>query len=84
VRLESPEEAAALVAEALELAPDNVEIAFWTGLDRMVAGDVDGARELLARAFADDPGWRELVPRLVPAGLMPDDPDLMARILSPG
>jgi uncharacterized Ntn-hydrolase superfamily protein len=81
IRAESPQEAAELVAGALSLAPDNVEIAFWTGLDRMVAGDEPGARELLDRAFAADPGWRELVPRLVPAGLLPDDAALVSRIL---
>ncbi len=81
VRLESPERAAELVAEALLLAPENVELAFWTGLDRMLAGDEAGARPLLDAAFADDPGWRALVPRLVPAGLLPDDPALLSQIL---
>jgi uncharacterized Ntn-hydrolase superfamily protein len=81
IRADAPEEAAELVAGALALAPDNVEIAFWTGLDRMAAGDEAGARDLLDRAFAADPGWRELVPRLVPAGLLPDDPALISRVL---
>jgi hypothetical protein len=33
-------------------------------------------------ADAADPGWRELVPRLIPAGLLPDDEELVSRILA--
>ena len=47
----------------------------------MKAGHDDDARPLLDRAFAADPGWRELVPRLVTAGLLDADAATVARIV---
>ena len=39
---------------------------------------------LFRRAFAMWPDWRVLVPRLPEAGLLPDDTELIARILAVG
>jgi hypothetical protein len=41
---------------------------------------VDEALPLFARAFALEPSWRELTPRLRQAGLLPDDAALIERI----
>ncbi len=79
--------AAAAVAEyraALALAPEVYEIAFWSGITLVGAGRMDEARPLLAQAFAARPSLRELVTRLPGAGLLPDDPALLAELAAIG
>jgi uncharacterized Ntn-hydrolase superfamily protein len=68
-------------AAAMELAPDNHEMVFWTAVTLASTGDVDEAMPLFRRAFRMHPPWRELLQRLPAAGLFPDDPALMQRIL---
>jgi uncharacterized Ntn-hydrolase superfamily protein len=68
-------------AAAMELAPDNHEMVFWTAVTLASTGDVDEAMPLFRRAFRMHPPWRELLQRLPAAGLFPDDPALMNRIL---
>jgi uncharacterized Ntn-hydrolase superfamily protein len=64
---------------ALTFAPDNDEIQFWYGGLLTVFGDPRG-RPLLDRLYATNPGWRELVPRLVAAGVIPDLPGVVERL----
>ena len=45
---------------------------------------MEEALPLFARAFEMDRNWRTLVPRLVSAHLLPDDSDLLDRILNAG
>lgn len=59
---------------------DNPELAFWTGMAHGIGGQVDEALPLLQKAYAADPGWRELLRRLPAADLFPDDPDLLDRL----
>jgi uncharacterized Ntn-hydrolase superfamily protein len=66
-------------AEAM--VPDSHEMVFWHAAALAGADRVDEALPLFARAFQAWPQWRELVPRLPAAGLLPDDPALIARIL---
>ncbi|HEX8856926.1 MAG TPA: DUF1028 domain-containing protein [Thermoleophilaceae bacterium] len=68
-------------ARALELAPDNVEMKFWTGVTLAAGGRVDEARPYLDDAFAAGDGWAELLRRLPASGLFPEDPDLLHRTL---
>ena len=65
-------------AEAL--APDNAEMLFWHAVALANAKRVEEAKPLLARAYALEPRWREVVPRLAPAGLLPDDAALLAAL----
>jgi uncharacterized Ntn-hydrolase superfamily protein len=82
LRLEGDEDGARAAARrAVALVPENVEIGFWWGVELVKLGSDVEARPLLDRAFAADPGWRELVRRLPAAGLLDDDPALEARIL---
>lgn len=60
---------------AMDLAPDeanNGESAFWVGITLASVGQVDEAVPYLARAYAQDPRWATLVPRLPAAGLLPE------------
>jgi tetratricopeptide (TPR) repeat protein len=67
-------------AEAL--APDNHEMVFWHAATLAGIGRVAEALPLFKRAFAMWPGWRTLVPRLPASGLLPDDPELIERIVA--
>jgi len=51
--------------EGLALAPEMIELRFWTGLTMAEAGDVDGAITLLDEVVRKDPRWLETVRRLV-------------------
>ena len=75
-------QAIAAYSAAEALAPDNHEMVFWHAATLAADGRVDESLPLFRKAFAMWPRWRELVQRLPAAGLLPDDPALMKRILS--
>ena len=60
--------------------PDNLELAFWYGLALAGNGREDEAVRVLRAPFQANPGWVELLKRLPDAGLIPDDPELLARM----
>lgn len=76
------EKAVEAYAAAEALVPDNHEMIFWHAATLAGAGEVEQALPLFRKAFAMWPKWREVVPRLPASGLLPDDPDLLARILA--
>ena len=57
--------------EAMKLLPDSAEVVFWYAAALAMAGQVDRSLPLFARAYALDPAWRTLVPRLPASGLLP-------------
>ena len=76
-------DAAVVAYSAAEaLVPDSHEMVFWHAATLAGAGLVDESLPLFEKAFAMWPKWRELVTRLPASGLLPDDPELMAKILS--
>ncbi len=76
------EEAGQAYADAAELAPGNVEILFWHAATLAYVGEVERSLPIFKEVFEEAPIWRELVPRLVPSELLPDDPELIDRIVS--
>ena len=68
-------------SDARELAPDSHEMVFWTAATLAGTGNLDEALPLFKRAFEMWPDWRTLVPRLPASGLLPDDQELIDRIL---
>jgi uncharacterized Ntn-hydrolase superfamily protein len=62
-------------------APENTEIMFWYGL-ALARTRPEEARAMLARVRKLEPRWAELLRRLPAAGLFPDDPALIARLLT--
>ncbi|GAB4316146.1 MAG: hypothetical protein Kow0074_04060 [Candidatus Zixiibacteriota bacterium] len=74
--------AAVAYAKGEQLAPQIVELPFWHAVTLASQGKIDEALPIFERVFRAEDRWVELVPRLVPAGLLPDDTDLMERILS--
>lgn len=69
---------------AEQLAPGNIEMIYWHAVALVNAKRVDEALPLFKRCFTADPNWLKLTPRLVKAGLLPDDPKVMARIMELG
>jgi tetratricopeptide (TPR) repeat protein len=74
--------AVAAYSAANAMVPDSHEMIFWHAATLAKAGKVDESLPLFEKAFAMWPKWRELVTRLPASGLLPDDPELMAKILS--
>jgi uncharacterized Ntn-hydrolase superfamily protein len=76
------EGASAAYSAAAKLVPGNHEMIFWHAVTLASGGRDDEAMPLFAEAFRLWPLWRELVQRLPAAGLLPEDPELMQRIVS--
>jgi uncharacterized Ntn-hydrolase superfamily protein len=70
------------MVRAMQLAPDNVEIAFWAAVGSASAGQIEIARQLLKRATDVDPRWAELVRRLPPTGMYPLSEETIAAMLA--
>ncbi len=75
------DESARVLDQGLSLAPDLTELKFWAAVGMFTAGRESEALSLCREVFAKEPIWAELVPRLVPCGLLPDDPPALERIL---
>jgi len=73
-------EASRQYAAAEKLAPQIVEIPFWHAVTLAASGQADEALPIFRRVFAREPFWADLVPRLVPSGILPNDPQLLERI----
>lgn len=69
-------------AAAEALVPDNVEMIFWHAVTLVNAKRVDEALSLFKKVFAADRNWATLVPRLPRSKLLPDDPQVIRKILS--
>jgi uncharacterized Ntn-hydrolase superfamily protein len=78
------EGALAAYAAAARIYPEKVEIRYWQAVTMAGAGRVDEALPIFREVFAEEERWRTLTPRLPAAGILPDDPELLERILSAG
>ncbi len=67
---------------AEKLAPENVEMVFWHAATLASLGRVEESLPLFKRVFEADLNWATLLPRLPKSGLLPDDPELIKKILS--
>ena len=67
-------------ADAARLAPGNDEILFWQAVTLWKLGRQKEATPIFRKVFARDRRWVHLVPRLVPAELLDDDPAAIRRI----
>lgn len=66
--------------EAEKLLPDQMEVVFWHAVTLVTSGDLDDSLPLFRKVFAREPKWAELVKRLPAADLLPNDPQVIARI----
>lgn len=67
---------------AAGMVPDIAELPFWHAVTLADMGRVDDALPIFRNVFAHDPNLALLVQRLPAAGLLKDDPAMMARILA--
>ena len=67
--------------KAEALLPGESEPLFWHAVTLASVGRVEESLPLFAQAYELRPEWRELVPRLPAAGLLPDDEELVRRIV---
>jgi uncharacterized Ntn-hydrolase superfamily protein len=65
---------------AAKLAPQIVELPFWQAVALASNGQVEQSLPIFRDVFAREPRWVPLVPRLVKAGLLPDDEKLLKQI----
>ena len=66
----------------VDLGRDNPEGWFWDGVQKAYGGEMEAGAELVKRAYADDDSWRELLRRLPPTGLLPEQPEVLDKLLS--
>jgi uncharacterized Ntn-hydrolase superfamily protein len=76
------EKAVIAYSGAEALVPDSHEMVFWHAATLAADGRVEESLPLFRKAFDMWPLWRELVQRLPASDLLPDDPELMERILA--
>jgi uncharacterized Ntn-hydrolase superfamily protein len=69
-------------AAASRIAPDILELPFWHAVTLASIGREKEAAPLFRAVFAKEPQWAALLPRLPAAGLLPNDPALVKRILA--
>jgi uncharacterized Ntn-hydrolase superfamily protein len=69
---------------AEKLQPENAEMVYWHAVGLVGIGRVDQALPLFKRCFRMNPRWREVTPRVAKAGLLPEDPAVLKRILDQG
>jgi uncharacterized Ntn-hydrolase superfamily protein len=67
-------------AQAMRLAPDAYELAFWWGLELAKRGDMAAARRELRVAFDADTRWRTTLEHLAGAGQQGMNPELAAQL----
>lgn len=76
--------AESLYSRAAEMVPEIVELPFWKAVTLFTSGREEEALPVFREVFASSEGqrWIRLVPRLVEAGLLPDDEEKIEQILA--
>ena len=74
------EDAMKSYADAARLAPGNNELLFWQAATLWKLGRRDEATPIFRKVFARERRWVDLVPRLVPAELLDNDPAAIKKI----
>jgi len=69
---------------AEQLVPDSAEMIYWHAVALANMGRVDESLPLFKKVFAMDRNWLDLTPRLPKAGLLPDNPQLIQKIVAQG
>ena len=67
---------------AEQLVPDNAEMIYWHAVALANMGRVDESLPLFKKVFAMDRNWVDLTSRLPQAGLLPNDQQLIQKIVA--
>jgi uncharacterized Ntn-hydrolase superfamily protein len=73
--------AIARFTQAPDLMPENPEALFHFACALVNAGQVETSLPYFRRIYAAQPVWRELVPRLAEAGLLPQEDGVLRRLI---
>jgi len=76
------EDAMMAYTKAMEMYPDNAEMIFWPAVTLAATGNVEKSLPLFKKVFAMDTNWAILLPRLPHVGQLPQDEELIKKILS--
>ncbi len=76
------EDAMKSYTRAMEMYPDNAEMIFWPAVTLAASGNVEESLPLFRKVFAMDENWAILLPRLPKVGQLPEDADLIKKILA--
>jgi uncharacterized Ntn-hydrolase superfamily protein len=76
------EDAMLAYTKAMEMYPDNAEMIFWPAVTLATTGNVEKSLPLFKKVFAMDYNWVILLPRLPKVGQLPQDEELLKKILS--
>lgn len=76
------EEAMRAYTKAMQMYPDNAEMIFWPAVTLAATGNVEKSLPLFKKVFAMDHNWAILLPRLPKVGQLPEDKELIQKILS--
>ncbi len=67
--------------KAERLVPEIVEMPFWKAVTLVGTGHLEAALPVFDEVFEREPVWRELLPRVVDAGLLDVDEETLQRII---
>lgn len=67
--------------KAEKLFPENIEMKYWHAVGLLNANQFEKCIPMFQEIFSMDEKWRELLPRLVPAGLITGGEDAVKKVL---
>ena len=67
--------------KASQFYPQNPELPYWAAITMASKGNLDKALPIFLDVFKREPRLRTLTPRLVNSGLLPDDKQMLKKIL---
>lgn len=67
--------------KASEYYPENPELPYWSAVTLASKGKLDQALPIFLDSFNREPRLRELTPRLVNSGLLPDNKEILRQIM---
>jgi len=66
---------------ASDLYPENPELPYWSAVTLVGLGDIDKALPIFSKVFKREPRLRMMTPRIVDAGLLPKDENILKLIM---
>ena len=66
---------------ASNLYPENPELPYWSAVTLVGLGDIDKALPIFSKVFKKEPRLRMMTPRIVDAGLLPKDQNILKLIM---
>ncbi len=69
-------------SKAAEYYPENAELPYWSAIALANGGRVEEALPVFQSVFERNPDLRTMTPRLVKSGLLPDDENLINKIMN--